>query len=326
MSDAYIELVDPELREAALGMRETMAAYSPMTGRKLKARREWIASITPLPHDHVSYREVAIPRPPGCGEGPEIGAIVVNSKPGENSPGILHLHGGGFTASTARSGLRNVQELAAALDCTILTVDYRLAPETVWSGSLGDNYAALLWLQANAWSIGIDPARIAVMGESAGGGHAALLTIAARDRGEVPLIFQSLVYPMLDDRTGTSRKVAEHIGYFGWNPEANRFGWRSFLGCNPGGRKVPPEGVPSRAVDVSGLPPAWIGVGGLDLFADECITYAARLNSARVPTELLVVPGGFHGFDSFVPTAAISHRFTEAKIAALRRGLGLERV
>ena len=327
MTDRFIELVDPELREAALAMRATMAGQARMTRARLKERRAWIASITPEPHDHIPWREVAIPRPAGCGEGPEVGAIVVNPKDGCSGPGLLHMHGGGFTASTARSGLKGVQEIAAALDCPILTVNYRLAPETIWSGSLGDNYAALLWLQANAASIGVDPARIAVMGESAGGGHAALLTLAARDRGEVPIVFQSLTYPMLDDRTGTSRRrqyrPAEHIGYFGWNPDANRFGWKSFLGCNPGGGKVPREAVPGRAEDLSGLPPTWIGVGGLDLFADESIAYAARLNRAGVPTELLLVPGGFHGFDSFAPAAAISRRFTEAKIAALRRGLGL---
>lgn len=323
MSERYIELVDPELREAALGMRQTMAAYSPMTRAKLEQRRAWIASITPAPHDHVSHSDIKIPRPAGCGEGPEIGAIVVNARPGENGPGLLHLHGGGFTASTVASSLRGVQEIAAALDVPVVSVDYRLAPETVWSGSLADNYAALLWFAEHAAEIGVDPARIGVLGESAGGGHAALLTLAARDRREVAPVFQALVYPMLDDRSGTSRKLAEHIGWFGWNPEANRFGWKSFLGCTPGGRKVPREGVPSRAEDLSGLPPAWIGVGGLDLFVDESIAYADRLNSAGVPTELLVLPGAFHGFDSFAPQAAISRRFTEAKLAAIRRGLGL---
>lgn len=323
MSKAFVGLVDPELREAALAMRETMAAYSPMTRRKLAARRAWIGSMTPVAHSHVPFAHVSIPRPAACGDGPEVGVIVVNAKPGAGGPGILHMHGGGFTASTAASGLRGVQELAAVLDCPVVTVDYRLAPETIWSGSLEDNYAALLWLQKRAAEIGVDPDRIALMGESAGGGHAALLAIAARDRGEVRPVFQSLVYPMLDDRTGTSRKVAEHIGYFGWNPEANRFGWKSFLGCAPGGRKVPQAGVPGRIEDLSGLPPAWIGVGGLDLFAGESLNYAARLNSAGVPTEMLLVPGAFHGFDTFVPAAKVSRRFTQAKIAALKRGLGL---
>jgi acetyl esterase/lipase len=136
--------------------------------------------------------------------------------------------------------------------------------------------------------------------------------------------FQCLVYPMIDDRTGTSRRVPEHIGYFGWNPAANLFGWQSFLGCEPGGGDVPVEGVPSRCTDLSGLPPTWIGCGALDLFVEEDIDFANRLLGARVPTELLIVPGAFHGFDSFAPAAAISRRFRAAKVDALRRGLGLD--
>jgi acetyl esterase/lipase len=216
-----------------------------------------------------------------------------------------------------------VQALARELDCPIVTVDYRLAPETTWSGSLEDNYAALLWLHEHAAELGVDPSRIAIAGESAGGGHAALLAIAARDRGEVGIAFQCLTYPMLDDRSGTSRRLAEHIGYFGWNAEANRFGWESFLGCAPGGDAVPCGGGPARCEDLAGLPPAWIGVGGLDLFVEEDVAFAQRLNAAGVPTELLVVPGAFHGFDMFKPDAAISRRFAAAKLDALRRGLGL---
>jgi len=319
----FIELVDPELRDAALMMRQSMAEYVPMNRRKLAKRRAWMESMLPPVVEGVAFAEQLVPRHAAGGEGPDVKVFVVNPKPGARGPGIFHIHGGGFTASSARGSLPAIQLLARTLDCPIVTVDYRLAPETIWSGSLEDNYSALLWMQAHAEEIGVDPARIAVLGESAGGGHAALLTLAARDRGEVSLAFQSLVYPMLDDRAGTSRKGAEHIGYFGWNPEANRFGWQSFLGCTPGGRKVPQEAVPARVEDLSGLPPAWIGVGGLDLFVDESIDYAARLNRAGVSTELLLVPGAFHGFDSFVGHSAIARRFTAAKVDALRRGLGI---
>jgi acetyl esterase/lipase len=316
-------LVDPELRDAAWLMRETTAQYTPMTQGKLAQRREWMHANGSPPLPDVPYYEQAIPRPAACGEGPDVVAYVVLPKPGQAGPGILHMHGGGFTASTAANSLPAVQALARELDCPIVTVDYRLAPETTWSGSLEDNYAALLWLHDHAAEIGVDPSRIAIAGESAGGGHAALLAIAARDRGEVGIAFQCLTYPMLDDRSGTSRRLAEHIGYFGWNAEANRFGWESFLGCAPGGDAVPCGGVPARGVDLAGLPPAWIGVGGLDLFVEEDVAFAQRLNAAGVPTELLVVPGAFHGFDMFKPDAAISRRFAAAKLDALRRGLGL---
>jgi acetyl esterase/lipase len=194
---------------------------------------------------------------------------------------------------------------------------------TIWSGSLDVNYAALLWTVAEAEVLGIDPERIALMGESAGGGHAALLALAARDRGEVRPAFQCLIYPMIDDRTGSSRQAPEHIGWFGWNPAANVFGWKSFLGCPPGGDAVPAAAVPSRRADLAGLPPTFVACGGLDLFVEENIEFAGRLICAGVPTELLIVPGAFHGFDSFAPDAAISRRFRAAKVAALRRALGL---
>jgi acetyl esterase/lipase len=315
----YLDLVDPELRDAAVMMRENMAGYTPMDMTKLAQRRAWMEEMRPAPLPDVPYAEHRIAR----ANGPDVPVFVVNAKPGATRPGIFHMHGGGFTASTAIGGLPAVQELAGDLDIPIVTVEYRLAPETIWSGSLDDNYTALLWTVAHADEFGIDPARIALMGESAGGGHAALLALAARDRSEVRPAFQCLIYPMIDDRSGTSRKVPEHIGWFGWNPPANLFGWQSFLGCEPGGDGVPREAVPSRCEDLAGLPPTFIACGALDLFIDEDIDFARRLICAGVPTELLVVPGAFHGFDSFARDAAVSRRFRAAKVEALRRGLGL---
>lgn len=319
----FLDLVDPELREAALMMREMTAGFTPMTLDKLAKRREWTQSAGSPPLDDVPFELVRVERLNCPGDPGEIGVYVVNARPGAAGPGVLHIHGGGFTTSTAGNSLPIVQNLAATLDVPIVSVDYRLAPETTWRASLEDNYSALVWMAANADGIGVDPARIAVMGESAGGGHAALLAFAARDRGGVMPCFQALVYPMLDDRAGTSRPLPEHIGYFGWNGEANRFGWESFLGMPPGGEGVPEAAVPSRRGDLSGLPPAWIGVGALDLFVEEDIAYAKGLLAAGVATELLVVPGAFHGFDVFVGDAEVSRRFTAAKVDALRRGLGL---
>jgi acetyl esterase/lipase len=315
----YIDLVDPELRDAALMMRENMAAYTPMDLGKLAQRRQWMEDMRPAPLTEVPYADYRIAR----AEGPDVTVFVVNAKPRQRGPGLFHMHGGGFTASTAIGGLPAIQDLARELDIPVVTVEYRLAPETIWSGSLDDNYTALLWTVAHAHDIGIDPARIALMGESAGGGHAALLALAARDRGEVSPAFQCLIYPMIDDRTGTTRQAPEHIGWFGWNPAANLFGWQSFLGCAPGGDAVPAAGVPSRCENLAGLPPTFIACGALDLFVEEDIAFANRLICAGVPTELVIVPGAFHGFDSFAPGAAISRRFRKAKVEALRRGLGL---
>jgi len=318
-AERYLHLVDPELREAALLMRATYAELTPMNRRKLARRRATNAAMTRPPLDRPTFAEHRARRP----DGGEVVVFVINPKPGAIGPGILHIHGGGFTASTAMASLPGLQSLALELDCPIVTVDYRLAPETTWEGSLEDNYAGMKWMFAHSREIGVDPARIALLGESAGGGHAALLTLAMRERGDAPLAFQALIYPMIDDRAGTSRQLAEHLGYYAWPPDANRFGWHSFLGRKPGGRNVPAAAVPSRVADLSGLPPAFIGVGGLDLFVEEDIDYARRLNAAGVPTELLVVPGAFHGFDAFLPEAGVSRRFTAAKVAALRRGLGL---
>ena len=158
-----------------------------------------------------------------------------------------------------------------------------------------------------------------VMGESAGGGHAALLAIAARDRGTVPLVFQALVYPMLDDCTGSGRDPAPGLGRIGWDGPSNRFGWAAFLGTAPGSADVPRAAVPARTVSLAGLAPAFIAVGGLDLFLHEDVDYALRLTDAGVPVQLLVTPGAFHGFDRAAPDATLSRQFIAAKLDALRR-------
>lgn len=274
----------------------------------------------PLSDIPVSERRVS-----GGAGLPDVTVYVVNAGAPGMRPAILHTHGGGHILGSAKSELRYLQGVAKDLDCVLVTVEYRLAPGTIHSGSREDTYSALKWTYDQADELGIDRARIAVMGESAGGTHAALLAITARDRGEVPLVFQSLVYPMLDDRTGSTRQMPPWIGAVLWDAPANRFGWRAFTGAEPGSANVPVAAVPARVADLAGLPPAWIGVGGADLFVDEDIAYAARLIDAGVPTELLVVPRAFHAFDRVVPDAAVSSRFTEAKMNALRRAFGQTR-
>jgi acetyl esterase/lipase len=310
--------VDPELRPSARALLKMAATSPPLSAETIKAAQAGWGGTVPAPLADVPYRQQAIPGAPGD---PAVKIYVVNARPGSSRPGILHTHGGGFVLGSPRFDLRTLQETAAALDCAIVSVDYRLAPGTPYTGSIADNYAGLTWLHGHDEELGVDRKRIAVMGESAGGGHAALLAIAARDRGEIPLAFQLLVYPMLDDRTGSTRQVASHIGTLGWTAEANRFGWRSFLGQEPGGPSVPAAAVPARAADLRGLPPAFIGVGGIDLFVDEDIEYARRLNDAGVATELLVVPGAFHGFDGMAADTTPAKAFNAAKRAALRRAL-----
>jgi acetyl esterase/lipase len=258
---------------------------------------------------------------PGAKGSPDLKVYVIN--PGAPAapakPAILHIHGGGFVLGRARQNIGANQDLASLLDCVVVSVDYRLAPETRFPGPLEDNYTALTWLYRNAAELGVDRTRIAVMGESAGGGHAAMLAIAARDRGEVPLVYQALVYPMLDDRTGSTRRKPPYMGMVVWNEQRNRFGWTSLLGVPAGAPRVPYGAVPARVENLKGLPPAFIGVGSIDLFADEDIEYARRLVDAGVPVRLNLVPGAFHGFDNFeVP---IAKAFREDLVASLRSAL-----
>jgi len=183
-----------------------------------------------------------------------------------------------------------------------------------------DAYAGLRALVDRAQELHVDVDRLAVGGASAGAGIAAGLAQLALDRGQVRPVFQLLVYPMLDDRTAL-RTDLDTRGVRAWTPESNRYGWTSCLGQEPGGADVPPYAAPARRADLRGLPPAWIGVGTLDLFEDEDREYARRLTEAGVPCELHVVPGAFHGFDAVFGAAPVSRAFLAEQVGALRRAL-----
>src|ERR1700733_12527174 len=272
--------------------------------------------MPPSPAPAPQPVERHIPGPPGA---PEVRLWVVDPAPSEKGkPVLLHMHGGGFMM-TDPTLMPHLQQIATDCHCVVVSVDYRLAPETRYPGSLEDNYAALQWVHAHAEELGIDRSRIAVGGESAGGYHAASLAIHARDRNEVPIVFQLLIYPVLDDRTGSTRAVPAAIGHFMWTPSTNRFAWSSLLGVPAGSSKVPTAAVPARVASVAGLPPAWIGVGSIDLFVEEDMEYARRLVHAGVATELLVVRGAFHGFDLLVPDAEVSKQFSASWKSALRK-------
>ena len=207
---------------------------------------------------------------------------------------------------------------AADQGCVVVSVGYRVAPETVFPGNVEDCYAGLKWVFENAAEQGFDTSRIGVKGESAGGGLAAALALLARDRGEYKLAFQHLIYPMLDDRTGTSSEPHDYAGHFIWQVEGNRFGWKLLLGREPGGDDVSPYAAPSRATDLTGLPPTFIYTGALDLFVEEDLEYARRLIRAGVPTELHVYPGAFHGFE-VAAESQVAQQAIRDTTAALRR-------
>ena len=210
-------------------------------------------------------------------------------------PAILHMHGGGYVFGAPEMMAAANCQLVKQLGCVVASVDYRLAPEAKHPTPLEDCYAGLRWLHANADALNIDPHRIALKGESAGGGLAAALALLARDRGDAPIAFQALIYPMIDDRPETPPNP--HTGEFIWTAASNAFGWSCLLGCAAGGPDTPPYAAASRAADLSRLPPAFIYVGALDLFVDANIAYARRLLRAGVPTQLHVYPGAYHGFE-----------------------------
>jgi acetyl esterase/lipase len=310
IADPY-SLVDPELLPA---LKQFPAAFD-LTAEVVGKFRQ-MPGMPPLPAPAPQPVERHIPGPPGA---PEVRLWVVDPAPLEKGkPLLLHMHGGGFMMTNPML-MPQLQEIATDCHCVVVSVDYRLAPETRYPGALEDNYAALKWVHAHAAELGIDRSRIAVGGESAGGTHAASLAIHARDRNEVPIVFQLLIYPALDDRTGSSNPPPPAIGNFIWTASANRFAWSSLLGVPAGSSKVPVAAVPARVASVAGLPPAWIGVGSIDLFVEEDMEYARRLVHAGVATELLVVRGAFHGFDLLVPDAEASKQFSASWKSALRK-------
>lgn len=210
--------------------------------------------------------------------------------------------------------------LAVDVDCLVTSVEYRLAPEHPHPAPVEDCYAGLRWLVGQAATLGVDPSRIAIGGASAGGGLAAALGLMARDRGEIDILFQLLIYPMLDDRNDTpSCRYVTNPRV--WNRKANQAGWLALLGVAAGGKDVSPYAAPSRATDLSGLPPTYLAVGELDLFLDENIDFATRLLRAGVATELHVYPGAFHGSDIMVPDSELSRRWIADRNSALKRVL-----
>lgn len=272
-----------------------------------------------LPPPPFPIREA---RAPVEGGGPnDLGVKLVVIDPPSETRGrgaILHIHGGGMVVGTADYAGLTKPPLAQEHDCVIVSVDYRLCPENPFPAPQEDNYAGLLWLVEHADELNVDPARIVVMGESAGGGLAASLALMARDRGGPRLAGQVLIYPMLDWRTGgpDDRWKNAHTGEFIWTHAKNRFGWESLRGNYDPTDHRKGWFSPALAEDLSGLPPTYIATGALDLFLDEDLDYARRLIDAGVHTELHVYPGAIHAFEMVPGTRLAAQAQTD-----LHRGL-----
>ncbi len=244
-----------------------------------------------------------------------------DSDPSTALPGFLFIHGGGMIMGSIDASDLDCEAFVERVGCVVVSVDYRLAPEHPYPAPVEDCYAALGWMVDQADALGLDPGRIAVGGQSAGGGLAAGTCLLARDRGGPAVAFQVLVYPMLDDRNATA-SAREFTGILSWSHEHNASGWRAYLGDAAGGDEVSIYAAPARADDLSGLPPAIIQVGELEVFRDEDIAYATRLLQAGVSTELHVYPGTFHASDAFAPEAAVTVQMVGDRVAAMRRALG----
>lgn len=230
-------------------------------------------------------------------------------------PALVYIHGGGFVLGGLEMSHHLGLEVAAEIGAVVVSVDYRLAPENPYPAPLEDCYAALVWTEASARELGVDPTRIAIGGESAGGGLSAGLALLARDRGGPAICFQYLGIPELDDRLETPSMI-RFVDTPLWNrPNAVR-SWEYYLNGQPADQYA----APARAGDLSGLPPAYVSVCEFDPLRDEDLIYAHRLIQAGVPTEVHHFPGTFHG-SSLVAAASVTARMNAEMMAALRRGL-----
>ena len=307
------ELLDPELREMAQG------PFLPkLTDETITDIRGLMADQAPELNDPSSegvYRQEIFVSVDGQ---PDVRCLLYGKLNGqEDASGYLHIHGGGYLFGSPEGSDPMNLHLASILNIVILSVDYRLAPENPIPAPLDDCYAALGWLYENAAELGLDRERIGVGGESAGGGLAAALAIKARDEEEYSLCWQQLTYPMLDDRTGSSRHYGDPlVGEFVWTRELNQYGWSSYLG---NAERTAPQ-VPGRLEEFRGLPPAWMFTASLDLFRDENILYAQNLMRSGVACDLVVYPGACHAFQR-IESAAVSKRYREEFVSSLKRGL-----
>lgn len=233
-----------------------------------------------------------------------------------NAPAILHFHGGGHVLGVPEMNLPQLMGWAHELGCLVISVDYRLSPETPFPGPMEDAYAALKWLHEQASDLGIDKARIAVSGESAGGAMAASLCLMARDKGEYSIAFQHLEAPRLEDRLTAPEDDNPYTGEFVWRRPNSAFCRDAYLGEG----NASPYASAACADDLTGLPPAYIAIGSIDLFVDECLAYSTRLIRSGVSVELIVYPGCTHGF-KMASEATVAKRAEVDNINALRRAL-----
>ncbi|MRH43586.1 alpha/beta hydrolase fold domain-containing protein [Aquibacillus halophilus] len=224
--------------------------------------------------------------------------------PKKEIPGVLWLHGGGYSQGIPELFANTYKRLIGARDCVIVAPDYRLSiDEAPYPAALDDSYTALLWMKSHAKELGIRDNQLIVGGESAGGGLTAAITLYARDQQEVTIAFQMPLYPMMDDRMITESAKENNAPI--WNSRTNRWAWKLYLG-ELFEKDVPVYAAPARATDYSNLPPTITFVGDIEPFRDETIQYVQNLKQAGVPVDFELFKGCYHGFDIINPKAKIS--------------------
>lgn len=309
--------VNPELRQvlSTLPPVTYTRASLPEIRQKDRAIFAALQASTP-PDERVEVAERWVPGPAGA---PDVRVKIYRPKAQTGVlPGVFFIHGGGHVGGAVESCDARCVSRAIEINCVVVSVDYRLAPEHPFPADLEDCYAALKWFSENAPALNVDASRIAVTGSSAGGGLTIALTFLTRDRGGPAIAFQMPLYPMIDDRNVTKSSL-EITDDRVWNRTNNLFSWDMYLG--EARQDVSPYAAPTRATDLSGLPPCYICVGDLDPFRDETIEYVARLTQTGTPVEFHLYPGCFHGHEVFVPSAEISRRTTHEYLLALKNAL-----
>jgi len=307
---------DPEIAPI-VPLLPTLSQWDDLPAQRL-AMLDMIRQMSaqgPQPPAEVSWEDRRIPGPAGA---PEVTVrLYRSSKQTGTRPAVLYLHGGGFCFGSIETEHVGAAVLCDRAETVIASIEYRLPPEHPFPAGLEDCYAALQWLHAEAGALEVDPARIAVSGQSAGGGLAAALALLARDRGGPALCFQMLGIPELDDRLETP-SMKRFTDTPLWNRPNAVQSWKAYLG--DAGGEVSPYAAPARAEDLAGLPPTFVSTMEFDPLRDEGIQYALRLLEHGVAVELHQYPGTFHG-SSLVGNAGVSKRANRDMMDALSRAL-----
>ena len=310
------ERVDPESRIPLEGLLQVMpGGFNAIPD--IVQRREVLSqmlSATPVPpNPNVEISNHVAQGPAG-----DLAIRVYSPKNASKpAPGIVYIHGGGMIMGGLDGEDGTCQMMADRLGAVIASVDYRKAPENPYPAAPEDCYAGASWVFENATDLGIDPANIGIYGQSAGGGLTLAVVLMARDRGGPKFSFMAPIYPMIDDRNTTeSSKLVTDVGI--WDRAGSIEAWGWYLG----GAEADHFAAPARAKDLSGLPPAYIDVGELDMFRDEDIEFAKRLAEANVQVEFHLWPGAYHASEVFAPEANLSATIWNTRIAAIKRLMG----